>query len=206
MRKLIWLFIFLFPPLVSFAGMGGPMGLQVITGSTVASSPPAECTTSNHDSLADYHTSNSDDSGTNTDSAVWACQKFTLAAASTITQYLVRGYTVSGTTESAVCQIYNDDTGTYPDETSPVADTSVSVVLSTIGGSEEDVLFTLGTPKSISSGTYWLVCSTTSSDQFRVIRDTSVTGAASARANSGGSTYTEYSEQAYRIIVKGCVN
>lgn len=150
MRKLLIIALLLFP-ILSYA-----QGMQP-AGHVVTVSAGLSCTTSNDSAILDKIAAGS------TDNSAYACIKFTFATEFRVTQYYVAGNVTSGTSGGIAVSIYSHNGGTDLPDTQ-VADTVVTLPYNEAEGIPFTV--TLGTPKTISAGTYW-ACSIATGDTVR---------------------------------------
>ncbi len=195
---------------VSSAGITDKLKSVIARQNVVVGGGPA-CTTADDSDLQDWHTApcDSDDADQNIANDRFLAVSFTLAAQSTITEYLIR-IRDDDADGDCVAQIYNNNATPDPDEpdySSPVAGTDVTVGNADIDDTMEDQLFTLGTEKEgMAAGIYWLVVKSTggSTPHFQWARDTNGCNYTAEYSTDSGSSWSTESSRGYRHIVRGC--
>lgn len=183
-------------------------GVKTMAGKDYNDGDSAGCTTSNDSAITITDPSGSfdytaDSAGTERSitSAVQngaACSRFSISAAYTITEYLA-SISDDAQANSVTATIYNI-TGTSVDFASPVTGSAVAIGNASIQDDSYAVItFTLSSPISIASGTYWLCLTTaTGGGGDYNINQVAKTG---SRALIANSYYDNYS---YRVAVFGC--
>lgn len=183
----------------------------------------AGCTTANDTTLSNDSINYGDADNNNiaiNDTTKRKASWFTLAAQSTITQYIVRLYKLGATDDFTLyCSLYTNCTGAgAPDAgcaeannpAAEIADTSATISSADL---TEDVYvdeeLTLATPKAaLAAGTYWLVCklsARTSGTASWAYDNNSVTGGRYA-SNDAGTGWTDTANQTQRFKVLGCAD
>ena len=153
------------------------------------------CTVENDSALFDYTGEASADSAILNVPSGDLSTKLVLATAHTITE-IVLHVRDNSQLDNLICSIYTDSGGS-PDTV--VADTAVVVGNADITDNPtyEDQLFTLATPKSLDSGTYWVHCIGDGSSYF----ESYIVSAAGERVEYSGGAYDNY---AGAMGVYGC--
>lgn len=190
MKRLLLILILLFA-LNADARMSGVM----LSGAGTAGEAPASlsCTTSDDSAILDKIAAAS------TDNSQYACHKFTFATNFRVTEYYVAGTVNSGTSGGIEISLYTHNGGT------DLPDTQVSGSNVTLPYDETEstpFTVTLGTPKDMSAGTYW-VCSVGTGDTLRTYDYYTSSG---DRACYGtGSCSSAAANTAISIRIMGCV-
>lgn len=202
MKRLLTLFLVLW---CSTAWAVEPIDLArgfnpYVAGAGVAAG--VSCTTSNDGVLAEPVTQ----PGTGNSDMQWTCLKFTLAAQKTITAYKILECDNNSDTGNTRVQILNHDAANdYPDDTSLVSNTNVSMNMSSVSNcaTKQTSEYNLATPQVLASGTYW-VCSLAENSANRFVFYETSTGNRACYSSNTGVTWTCIANTAYDMEVWGC--
>lgn len=159
----------------------------------------AACSTSTDSAIEDRVTT-----GTTSSSTAYFASKFTLAADSTITEYVWRGCDNNTDTGNHNVAIYTHNAGDDKPG-SAVADTTATVAASAIANCDtwENTVFTLASTKALSAGTYWMVRWGSASATHKLVYHSS-TGARYCSA-ADGSTWSCAANVTLDWGLYGCV-
>ena len=203
MRKSILILILILFTSICFAG-----GITDKVKSVIArkNASGTVCSTSTDSKLIDRLSFGTGDPYIDTKD-VYLAVKFTIAADSTITQYVVRYCDSNADTGTVSTMIYDDDgNGATSKPTTIVADTTKTITSSAISAECETAtgtdIITLDAPKALSAGTYWLV-SKENSLANRGWAYKVVTGEKLCQSTDGAS-WSCASNYAFQMDVMGC--
>ena len=142
-----------------------------------------------------------------TASATWRATKVTLGSNITLTAYIIKERDTNQTGSDTVVMMNHDAGNDYPDETSEVADTEITLGHASIpdGAPPAVTEFPLASPTNINSGTYWVVIKEVDGIASLTYRDTSSSGDRYCSSYNSGSTWSCTDNFSLNIEVYGCL-
>jgi hypothetical protein len=167
----------------------------------------AGCTWATSVELDATHWGDTDTGTKNCNTTQWFAGRVSIAATSTITGYIIRGYDDSSDAATLYVELWTGD-ATDPTDTSAaglIAGTTFT--LATPANSIYDLDCTLTTPKAaLAAGTYWIVARA-SAAQWRESYDVDVAGERYCRSTDGGATWGTCTDNgSLRMKLIGCVD
>lgn len=172
-------------------------GVSSFAGSGVSA---AACTVDNDSQL--WHPTTQP--GISDSGAAWVATKFTLAAANTITLYKIKESDSGSDTGNERIVIMNHDSeNDYPDETSEIANSTVSTAMSSVPASPTVISHILSSTIVLPAGTYWLVNQEENSAD-RYVRYVASTGDRACYSANSGLTWSCTANTTYDMELWGC--
>lgn len=198
-KAFIGLLILILSAWAQYVFSAEPIQLARMNGYVAAGVGAASCTTDNDGKIWEPTTQN----GGGSSSVTWVASKITISANSTITMYKSKETDDAATGNIKMLLMNHDAVNDQPDETSIVANSTITKNNGDIPGTPTVNEYVLPSTFNLTVGTYWLV----SQEENGMARGqffSSSSGNRACYSNNSGSTWTCTADYSYDMEVWGC--